>query len=253
MKEKDMYSLKAIFNILITPILATVNTLHADPSPPLIQGQTSTFDVMKVFKGCPIIYTLLLMMSVISAVIWIYSIFTIRLSDMMPRNFMHHIRGLLAEKQFDAALAVCQQENNFSASIIASGIAMRKHGPQVMIDTMQSEGRRSGNSLWQRISLLNEVAVIAPMLGLLGTVLGLFFAFYDSNRTADSISSIFDGLGIAVGTTVVGLVVAILAMIFYSTLKFRVVNVLNSIENESLSLINLIDSETSPTLHLDNK
>ena len=95
-------------------------------------------------------------------------------------------------------------------------------------------------------SLLNEVAVIAPMLGLLGTVLGLFFAFYDSNRTTESIASIFDGLGIAVGTTVVGLIVAILAMIFYTTLKFRVVNLLNTIENESMALATLVEYDQTP-------
>ena len=81
------------------------------------------------------------------------------------------------------------------------------------------------------------------MLGLLGTVMGLFFAFYDSNRSAESIASIFDGLGIAIGTTVVGLIVSIFSMLFYTTLKFRVVHLMNTIENESLSLVSLVDAE----------
>mgnify|MGYP002148684401 CR=1 FL=1 len=81
------------------------------------------------------------------------------------------------------------------------------------------------------------------MLGLLGTVLGLFFAFYDNNRSAESIASIFDGLGVAIGTTVMGLIVAILGMILHTTLKYRIVNLLNSIENESLALVTLIDSD----------
>ena len=108
---------------------------------------------------------------------------------------------------------------------------------------MQAEGKRCGVSLWQRISVLNDIAIIAPMLGLLGTVLGLFYAFYDVNRSADTLASIFDGLGIAVGTTVVGLVVAILAMVFYATLKLRVVRLLNTIENEAVTLGHLIDFE----------
>lgn len=201
-----------------------------------------TLDLFEIFHAAPVIYTILILLSVTSFILWLYSFITLRLSDMMPKEFTNEIRGLLAEQRFEAALTTCKQDENFSSSIIASGIASRNHGPQVMMEAMQSEGRRRGNSLWQRISLLSDVAVIAPMLGLLGTVLGLFFAFYDANRTPESIATIFDGLGIAVGTTVTGLIVAILAMIFYTTLKFRVVNLLNSIENEAMGLVNMIDA-----------
>jgi biopolymer transport protein ExbB len=111
-----------------------------------------------------------------------------------------------------------------------------------MIEAMQTEGKRFGVSLWQRISLINDVAIIAPMLGLLGTVLGLFHAFYDVNRSPDTLASIFDGLGIAVGTTVAGLIVAICAMVFYATLKYRVIQLLNHIENETIALGKLIET-----------
>jgi biopolymer transport protein ExbB len=168
---------------------------------------------------------------------------TLRLADLMPQEFIRKIRDLFVEKKYETALTVCREENTFASGIIAAGIASRKHGAQVMIETMKSEGRRSGNSLWQRISLLNEIAVVAPMLGLLGTVLGLFFAFYETNRTAESIASIFDGLGIAVGTTVLGLIVSILSMIFYTTLKFRVINMLSTVENEAFSLVSLMEVE----------
>ena len=211
--------------------------------------KAGTFDLVKVFQSCPIIYTLLLIMSIAAFVIWFYSLLTLRLSDMMPREFINQIRTLLTEKRFEAALGLCEQDKNFSSHIIACGIAARKHGPQVMIDSMQSEGRRSGNSLWQRIALLNEIAVIAPMLGLLGTVLGLFLAFYNNDQTAESIASIFDGLGVAVGTTVLGLIVAIVSMIFYTSLKFRVVNVLNSIENETLALVSIVELDHSQHHH----
>lgn len=201
----------------------------------------ATFDIIKVFQSCPIIYSLLLCMSLAAFVVWLYSFLTLRQKNMMPKEFILQIRQQLMDKHFEEALTLCRHEKNFAANIISCGIAARKHGSQVMIDSMQAEGRRCGNSLWQRISLLNEISVIAPMLGLLGTVLGLFLAFYDNNHTAESISSIFDGLGIAIGTTVVGLVVAILSMIFYTTLKYHVVNLLNSIENETLALMSIVD------------
>ena len=200
-------------------------------------------DLGLVFRASPVIYTILLLLSVGALSLWLYSLFTLKEEDLLPTEFMHHVRELLAQGQFEQALSYCQENRNFCASILASGIAARRHGPQVMMDVVQSEGKRQGNSLWQRITLLNEVAVVAPMFGLLGTVLGLFFAFYDGSQSPESLAAIFDGLGVAVGTTVAGLIVAIMAMIFYTTLKFRVLGLLNSVENEAVALINLIEQD----------
>jgi biopolymer transport protein ExbB len=110
-----------------------------------------------------------------------------------------------------------------------------------MMDSIKSEGKRASTAFWQRLSLLNDIVIIAPMLGLLGTVIGMFYAFYDVNRSVESINALFDGLGIAVGTTVMGLIVAIFSMILYTTLKYRIVNTLSLVENEALSLSSLID------------
>lgn len=217
-------------------------TLFCEEKQPL-NSLTSNLDLIKVYKGAPIIYSVLLLLSMIALMIWLYSLITLKLSDMMPAGFIHQIRDQLIEKRFEAALMTCQQDPSFSSNIIASGIAARKHGPQVMIEVMQAEGKRCSNSLWQRISILNDIAIVSPMLGLLGTVLGMFYAFYDSNRTLDSFNSIFDGLGVAMGTTVLGLFVAIAAMIFHTTLKHRVIKLLNCIENEAMSLGNLIEGE----------
>jgi len=203
----------------------------------------SSLDLSAIFAGSPIIYSTLIALSLFSFTVWLYSLITLRLSDMMPREFIEKIREEILENRFESALSACQRDGNFSAHIIACGLVTRKHGAQVILDSMKSEGGRCGATLWQRISLLNDVSVIAPMLGLLGTVLGMFYAFYDTARTAETITSIFDGLGVAIGTTVAGLVVAIIAMIFYTTLKFRVVRLLNTIENEVLSLGSLIGLE----------
>lgn len=210
-------------------------------------SQEAYFDILKVFQSCPIIYSILLALSIAALSIWLYSLITLRLKEMMPSAFMDSLRELFASRRYDEALNVCRQDPNFASQIISAGIVARKHGPQMMMEAMQAEGRRFGNRLWQRVALLNEIAVVAPMLGLLGTVLGLFLAFYDSSHSVDSIATIFDGFGIAVGTTVVGLIVSILAMIFYTTLKFRVVNLLSMVENESLALVTLVDSHSENT------
>lgn len=197
-------------------------------------------DLLEVFHAAPFIYLILILLSLFSFSVWLYSLSTLKLAKMMPPSFIRRVRKRLAEGEYEEALSFCKGYSHCTASILASGLQSRLHGHQVMVEAMQSEGKRFGVSLWQRISLVNDVAVISPMLGLLGTVLGLFRAFYDVNRSPDTLASIFDGLGIAVGTTVAGLIVAILSMVFYATLKYRIIQLLNIIENETLSLGNLI-------------
>ncbi len=208
---------------------------------PVFAADAFRLDLVEIFNSSPVIYALLAALSLFSSVIWIYSLVSLKLSTVMPPSFIHRVTKLLREKKYDNALEICGEERLPCASILSCALHARRHGHQVMREAMQTEGKRCGVGLWQRISLLNDVAVIAPMLGLLGTVLGLFYAFYDVNRSPDTLASIFDGLGIAVGTTVAGLIVAILSMLYHASLKFRIVRVLNRLENETLLLGNLIE------------
>jgi len=206
-----------------------------------IKKMTSSLDLKEIFFASPIIYSSLFFLSMAAVVIWLYSLLSFRKSDILPQKFTEDLIKQLQAKQYDSALSYCKSESNLIGSIVASGISSRQHGPQVMVDTMKAEGKRVTASFWQRLSLLNDIVVIAPMMGLLGTVIGMFYAFYDVNRSVESINSLFDGLGIAVGTTVSGLVVAIIAMVFSTTLKYRLVKTLSFVENEAISMSNLID------------
>lgn len=214
-------------------------------SPQEASTTSPSLDLIKVFQGSPIIYTLLLTMSILSFILWLYSVMTLRSRELVPDSFMDEVRQQLREKRYEAALKTCQKDHHFASSILSCGLIAREHGPQVVMEAMQAEGRRCGTTLWQRLSLLNDIAMTAPMLGLLGTVLGMFYAFYDTGQTPESITNIFDGLGIAIGTTVAGLIVAILATLFHTTLKVRVVKLLNALEDRTLALGHLIDSKAS--------
>lgn len=197
-------------------------------------------DLKTIFFTSPFIYTILAVLSIAAMCIWLYSLLTFRKKDIMPDSFRKELARLLQEEEYDAAKELCGKKSNLLSSLMKTGLVTRSLGPQVMIDAMKSEGKRAATAFWQRLSLLNDIAVVAPMLGLLGTVIGMFYAFYDVNRSIESINALFDGLGIAVGTTVVGLIVSILSMIFHTTLKYRVVKTLSQLENEAFSLSALI-------------
>lgn len=231
------------------PQKVKIETSSETPAAPVIplantaKKAKTTLDLKQVFSASPVIYSVLLLMSVSSLVIWLYSLITFRSKDIMQENFLKQVREFLYAKNYDHALGLCRKENHFLAQMVACGINTRVHGSQAMLDAMKSEGKRASSSVWQRLSLLNDIVVTAPMLGLLGTVIGMFYAFYDVNRSIESITALFDGLGIAVGTTVVGLIVSILSMIFHTTLKYRLVRTLSQVENEAFSLSALIEAK----------
>lgn len=189
-------------------------------------------DLHQVFSSAPLIYSLLALLSMSAVMIALYILLTVRISHLMPVRYRHAIERSLDQDNYDKALALCSENPTLFSKMIAAGIRSKGLGHQALLDAVKSEGKRYSTPFWQKIALLNDIAVIAPMLGLLGTVTGMFYAFYDLNRSLESVTSLFDGLGISVGTTVAGLMVAILAMIFYTLLKYRLIRTLSSVENE---------------------
>jgi biopolymer transport protein ExbB len=230
------------------PLLAE-NFIKNTPVPSFIEPPVNddqiAVDLKQAFTGSPIIYSLLLAMSIFAVGIWLYAILSLNQSARVSDPLMKNLQNKLNSNQFEEALSLCQESNTLFCKMISSGIHSRRHGLPMMIETMKAEGKRSSIAFWQKIGLINDIAIIAPMLGLLGTVLGMFYAFYDVNRSIESISTLFDGLGISVGTTVAGLVVAILALILHSTAKYRLVRALALVENEAQSVATLIDDRTS--------
>lgn len=247
-KKLFMKRLKISQFLVIFFLLFSFPLLAVDKKNSLKESFTTTLDVKEIFFASPAIYSILIVLSIAAVSIWIYCLLTFREKNNMSTQVTKDVKTYLLNKEYEKAINYCNCQGNLFASIIASALNARSYGPQFVAETMKSEGIRYTTKFWQKINLLNDIVVIAPMLGLLGTVVGMFYAFYDVNRSIDSISALFDGLGIAVGTTVVGLIVAILAMIFHATLKYRLVKMLNAVENEAFGLCHLINPQTKKTL-----
>lgn len=193
-------------------------------------------DLNQVFAGSPTIYSVLLMLSIASVGIWAYALLSLRSSELLPSQGYKALKTQIDARKYSSALDTCKNNPTLLFGMVAAAIKNRHQGSATMLEMMKSEGRRISIAYWQKINLLNDIAIIAPMLGLLGTVLGMFYAFYDLNRSAESISALFDGLGISVGTTVGGLVVAILALMFHAMTKYRLMKQLTRIEAEAEAL-----------------
>ncbi len=220
------------------PASLEVDTIAKESTPVL------AVNLSKAFSGSPVIYLILLVLSVGALGIWLYSVLSLQQSVATPDSFIKTLQNKLLSNQFDEALFLCNQNSDIFSKMIACGIHCRGGDLSSLVEAMRAEGKRASIHFWQRIGLLNDIAIIAPMIGLLGTVLGMFYAFYDINRSIESITTLFDGLGVSVGTTVAGLVVAILALVLHSTAKYRLVRVLAKVENEAHTFAALLHSKT---------
>jgi len=218
-------------------------SLYASEKTSLKEAFTTTLDVKEIFFASPMIYSILIVLSVVAVSIWMYCLSIFREKNNMSAQVTKDIKTYLLNKEYQKAINYCNCQNILFSSIISSALTARSHGPQFVFETIKSEGQRFTVKFWQKINLLNDIVIIAPMLGLLGTVIGMFYAFYDINRSVDSLSSLFDGLGIAIGTTVAGLIVSIFAMIFHTILKYRLVKMINAVENQAFAFCHLINSK----------
>jgi biopolymer transport protein ExbB len=206
-------------------------------------GSKGTIEISlkQVFAGSPFIYSILLGMSFTSIAVCLYSILRIKQQMQVSRKLAEKIPANFSENREEQLSGLCKNDQSWLGKIVMSGLSCKKHGLNTILENMKAEGKRATLSAWQQLGILQDIAIISPMLGLLGTVIGLFYAFYDLNRSLSSISGLLDGLGISVGTTVAGICVAILSMILHSIAKFRLVRSLARIEVEANRLAYLID------------
>lgn len=199
----------------------------------------------EVFLRSPIIYSLLMIMGVSSFFVWVYSILTLKISEMMPEFFINEIRELLISKHYEKALDKCQYQKNLTANILAKGIEARKDGPQCVVEAMQTEGQRCKGALWQKIEFLNNIAIAAPCVGFLGTLLGLYFSAENDTLSVGFFYTLLEGLSLSIGTTILGLIISIVTLLFVIILRTKLSNLLNTIISELLTLVRMANIDYS--------
>ncbi len=159
------------------------------------------------------------------------------------RRFLEQIRE--GELDRDSALALCEENGSPVATVFAG--AVRKWGrPGVEVEQgIIDSGERATNGLRRYLRIFNGIATISPLLGLLGTVVGMIRAF-NAIATSDAMGRpelLASGIGQALLTTAAGLSIAIPALIFYMYFVSRVDRLIIDIDALAQQLVNVISAE----------
>ncbi len=188
-------------------------------------------------------------MSVAGVALVIYFLLVLRREQVLPRRFLENVRGLIREGRTVEASHACRSDSSALASILGAALdyvlRSNKPDPGLLREIVEGEGGRQATIIQNQTQYLLDIAVIAPMVGLLGTVMGMLTAF---NAVALDLAKakpmlLAQGVSQALITTVAGLLVAIPAMMAYAYFRGRTSRLISDLEKNSADLLTLIIKE----------
>jgi biopolymer transport protein ExbB len=218
--------------LLAQIVTTTTPTTSTDASVSIIQ---------LALAGGPLMIPILLS-SFVAIYIFVERLRTINKANESPDAFMGKIKELVLKGDINGAKMVCAQHDTPVARMIEKGVA-RIGSPLKNIEAaVENVGKLELFKLEKNLSVLATVAGAAPMMGFLGTVIGMVQAFISIAQEEGSVSPklLADGIYTAMITTVAGLLVGIVAYLGYNYLVTRVSKVVHKMEYSSIEFIDLL-------------
>ena len=177
------------------------------------------------------------------ALVWaLYLLLTLTPGREVPKKLAKRAQAQIASGDLRGAYQMCQERDELLANVLAAGLKMAGHDRFVIQEAMESEGARGAAAMWQRISYLNNIGTLAPLLGLLGTVWGMMQAFVVISADIAQVQGMSMAAGVAKAmiTTAAGLALAIPCMVVYYYLRGRVTRIIATLESQANEFIELI-------------
>jgi biopolymer transport protein ExbB len=174
----------------------------------------------------------IILLSFVAAYIFIERYYVIRQATKEDLNFMNRIKDYIHDGKIDAALALCRSTDSPSARMVEKGITRLGRPLQDISTAIENVGKFEISKLEKGFPTLATITGAEPMLGFLGTVIGMVQSFYAMSQAGNNIevSMMSDGIYTALITTVAGLIVGILGYFAYNTLVVKVEKVVFNLE-----------------------
>ena len=195
----------------------------------------------KYIEGDPLWMTPVLICLIIGIALSIERIVYLNLSTINTKKFMDQVEAALNEGGVDAAKEICRNTRGPIASIYYQGLDRSSEGIEMVEKSVVSYGGVQMGLLEKGLTWLQLFIALAPMLGFLGTVIGMIQAFDKIVKDGQvSPTTVADGIKVALLTTVFGLIAAIALQIFYNYITSKVDGLVNEMEDASISLVDMM-------------
>ncbi len=257
---RKLIALFMLAGIMFVPVFANAqvgaadsaaqNTVAVEPaaSPTIVDDEIvaeeqSFHQVIKqqFIEGGPLFMTPVLLCLILGLAVAIERIFTLNLSTTNTKKLLVKVEDALATGGIEAAKDVTRNTKGPVASIFTQGLMRYSEGIEMVEKSVISYGSVEMGRLEKGLVWISLFIAMAPMLGFMGTVIGMIGAF-DAIEAAGDISPslVAGGIKIALLTTVAGLIVAIILQLFYNYLISKIDSLSNDMEDSSISLIDVL-------------
>ncbi len=197
----------------------------------------------------PIILCSIATVAIVAERLW-----TLRVSRIAPPHLLGQVWRMIKDKQLNKEKLKELRSNSPLGQILAAGLTNSKHGREIMKECIEESASKVIHELERYLNALGTIAAMAPLLGLLGTVFGMieiFSGFMDSGQA--NAGQLAGGIGKALVTTAAGLIVAIPAVFFHRYLLRRVDEIVVTMEQEAIKLVEVVQGDREVDFVEDSK
>ncbi|HWN23685.1 MAG TPA: MotA/TolQ/ExbB proton channel family protein [Candidatus Sulfotelmatobacter sp.] len=234
-------------SFLVLALLAGATPLLAqDATPPLVPDTHSETILDTLVKAGPVMIPLVLL-SIFSVMLVIVYLMTIRRGAVVSSGYMATADALLRKRDYLGLLAVSNRHGEAIARVVQKILDFTTKNPnadlQQVREIAETEGTRVAASLNNRVIYLADIGMIAPLLGLLGTVFGIIHSFGALGRSdlgATRYVALSSGISQALVNTAAGLAIGIPAMMFYAFFRGRAQRLISDLEAATTHVLALL-------------
>jgi biopolymer transport protein ExbB len=208
-----------------------------------VAESTGMFQILKekFIEGDWKFMSLVLICLILGLAFCIERIITLNLATTNTDKLLSRIDERLADGDIEGAKEVCKATPGPTASVLYEGLRNAGSGPEAVEKAIVSYGSVQMGLLEKGLVWISLFIAIAPMLGFMGTVIGMIQAFDTIEIVGDiSPSVVAGGIKVALLTTVFGLIVAIILQIFYNYIVSKIDGIVNKMEDSSIALVDVM-------------
>jgi biopolymer transport protein ExbB len=216
----------------------------------LIEDAISEEKTLSIYKlimdgglGGQIIIAILFVLLAVALYIYFERFFAIKTASKIDENFMNQIKDYISNGKLASASALCKSKDTPTARLIGKGVSRIGKPLDDISKAIETAGKLEVYQLEKNVSVLATIAGVAPMIGFLGTVIGMIIAIHEIANAGGQIDIklLSDGLYTAMTTTVAGLIVGIIGYIMYNHLVVRTDKVVYQMEAKSVEFLDLLN------------
>lgn len=188
----------------------------------------------------------ILLCSVISAAICVERFWTLRSNQIVPKNLLAQVWNWIKNNEMDNRKLRELRAGSPLGQVLAAGIANHRRGREQMKESIEEAANQVVHEMERYLNTLGTVAAITPLLGLLGTVIGMIKVFTAIRLEGTGNAAVLaGGISEALITTAAGLTVAIPSLFFYRFFQRKVDELVISMEQEALKLVEVLNADRS--------